>query len=238
MESTENDFTVCITTTTEVIEKVIKNCLYLQKDLGEVLEGTKGRVLKDIPGKLYVGGLFVCDINGAKYSYDFHPQYLPLNRDRKSVNGWDLANNTSALLEEVMPSKDVAELVFKRSVDTGGYWTNPKSQAVANAVYEALKERHGEDVVFCDEYSEKDKLEKRGFKNVAIIGTHEYRTVKLSEEYEAAFERIEAEENIKEEDTRSPLQILEDWYNDLDSTDYDFEVILELFKDRGVTFDS
>jgi len=50
-----------------LIEDIIDKCLYLQKDLGTVYEGERGRVLLDKVGKLYVGGLYVCDITGYKY---------------------------------------------------------------------------------------------------------------------------------------------------------------------------
>jgi hypothetical protein len=219
-------------------EEIIHDCLYLQTDVGEVLEGKKGRVFKDIPGKLYVGGLFVCNITGARYSYDFRPEYLPLNRDRKSVDTWDLARNTSELLEEVFPSGEVAQMVMERAIDAGGYYASPKSPEVANEVYKLFKDVHGEDAVICDEYSEKDKLERRGFKNVVVMTSPVYKVVSKSEEYIAHLEDLEYNGGVSKEDTRTPLEMLDDWKDNPDSTKYDLEVILEVFKERGISFDS
>ena len=167
--SNNGNFTVQISNIkTEHIENTVERCLYLQKDLGEVVEGQRGRVLRDRPNKLYVGGLYVCDIS-SKYSYDFHPKYLPLNRDRKSVSGWDLALNTTALLEETFPAKELAQLTLDRTVDSGGYYTRFKSDEVAEEVYNFAKEEFGDLVVVVGDSDEKDKLEKRGYKHVEVV---------------------------------------------------------------------
>ncbi len=227
-----------------LVEEVIHDCLYLQKDLGDVVEGERGRVLLEKQGKLYVGGLFVCDIKGYKYSFDFHPKYLPLNRDRKSVDTWQLAPNVTKLLEEVMPPTELAQLVTSRSQDAGGYYSSFTTDEVAEEVYNLAKESYGKNVVVVEGYDEKEKLEKRGFKNVEVVyNDNERKLIQKAPSYQEYLEVLESVVDAPEpEDTRTPLQMLQEWYND-HSDDYEadlwakFEKILDTFKQRGVSFD-
>lgn len=48
-------------------------------------------------GRLYVGGLFVAQVEGFKHGYSFLPGVVKLDRDRGMVDGFDLAYQTSAL---------------------------------------------------------------------------------------------------------------------------------------------
>lgn len=241
-----NNFTVSITNIDSgVITEVVDRCLYLQKDLGTVFEGKRGRVLMDKPNKLYVGGLFVCDITGHKYSYDFAPAYLPLNRDRKSVDGWRLADNVTALLEEVLPAKDLAQLVDSRSADAGGYYSSFTSDEVAEEVYNLVKKSFGNTVVVCEDYDEKEKLEKGGFKNVEIVyNSNQRKLVQKAPSYQEFLEELEQVVDAAEpEDTRTPLEILkefqEQWItgSGIKEQEVAFDKILDLFADRGVSFD-
>lgn len=241
------DYTVFIEgLTTEDIDQVKEGCLYLRDDLGEVLVGTKGRVLKGIAGKLYVGGIYVCEIGSHIWSYDFNPKYLPLNRDRKNVNTWDLTKNTSELLEEVLPSNEVATMVKDRVMDVGCSWYSikPKSQAVAEESYKLFKADHGATAIICDTYSEQEKLEKRGFKKVVVISDDNYRQmVEQSVEYQELKEELEEYcDAPKEVDQRSPVELLEAWYGleDMDGNKGwgNLEKLIDLFKLKGVSWDT
>lgn len=236
--SSGNDLTFEISGVGESLtSEIVDKCLYLQKDLGEVLEGTRGRVLKDKPNMLYVGGLWVCDIS-SKYSYDFHPQYLPLNRDRKSVSGWDLAKNTTVLLEEVMPVEELVKLTIDKTVDAGSYYGRFKSDDVAEGMYEHFKEEFGATAVVAEDYNEEEKLTKRGYKNVRVVyNSNQRELIKQAPSYKEFLEELG---NVVEpEDSRSPLEVLEEWYNDIcDVKLTKFEQILETFRERGVSWDA
>lgn len=56
-----------------------------------------GRILNDGGGNVYVKGLRVTDKSGLKYSYDFKPEHLTLDRDRRMVRDFDLQWTTSQL---------------------------------------------------------------------------------------------------------------------------------------------
>jgi hypothetical protein len=242
-EGSGEDLTFIISGVSEDLkEEVIHDCLYLQKDLGTVYEGERGRVLVDRSGKLYVGGLYVCDITGHKYSFDFAPKYLPLNRDRKSVDTWNLASNVTALLEEVLPASECAVLVNDRSADAGGYYSSFTSDEVAEEVYNLVKKSFGNTVVVCEDYDEKEKLEKRGFKNVEIVyNSNQRKLVQKAPSYQEFLEELEKVVDAAEpEDTRTPLEILKEFqkYWGFSSREQEaaFDNILDLFDKRGVEF--
>ena len=225
------------------IDEVIENCLYLQKDLGEVLTGTTGRVLKDRKGKLFVGGMFVTNLPQHQYTYDFYPQYLALNRDRLSVDSWDLASNTCKLLEEVFPSKELVEMVKADRMDTGRFYARLKSEEVFEEAYIDFKGKHGDNAIVASDDDSKKALEKKGYTNVKVVYNEQYRTlIKNSESYNEFVESIEKTLEEAEEDTRTPIEMLEEWYAD-HSDDYEtdlwakFENILALFKERGIIWE-
>lgn len=240
--SNSGDYVVNISSEESHIEEVIERCLYLQDNLGEVKEGTRGRVFLDRPGKLYVGGLYVCDIDGHKFSYDFHPRYLPLNRDRKSVDNWNLGENTSKLLHEVFPAETVAELIEERSADVrySQYHTHttPNPQEVYNACYRSIVEKHGDDVVVVNDWEEKEKLEKRGFENVVMLSSdNHYTNVIRSELYQERFSELEQELDDHEEE-KSPVELLEDWYDRQGFRDKELEEIIDLLKERDAVWNN
>lgn len=220
-----------------VIEEVVSRCLYLQEDLGTVYEGERGRVLMDKVGKLYVGGLYVCDITGYNYSFDFAPAHLPLNRDRRSVDSWNLAGNVTKLLEEVLPATECALLVNSRANDAGGYYSSFTSDEIAEEVYNLIKKSHGETVVVCEDYDEKEKLEKRGFKNVQVVyNDNQRKLIKQAPTYQEFLEELEKLVDAAEpEDPRSPIEMLNDWYRYKEET---FEELMAVFEKRGLSFDS
>lgn len=224
----------------EIIDQVIHDCLYLQEDLGEVLEGSTGRILKDIKGKLYVGGLFVKDIPSYEYSFDFKPAFLKLNRDRLSVEDWDLARNTSILIKELIDPVEIAKLVEQRKPDVQNLQHRSDLTAIAEACYDNLVEKYGDDVVICQWYDDQDKLEKQGYKNVVNVSHGNYYDILTqSPRYKEKFVEITEQLNIEPEDTRTPLELLEEWYNDIcDVRLNKFEEILDTFRSRGVSFDS
>src|SRR5690606_16628625 len=77
--------------TPEEYAKIVEGNLHLQ-DVGDVIETPIGRILEDekFKGKVFVNGLFVCMYEPYQYGYDFKPEYIKLDRDRKLVSDFDL----------------------------------------------------------------------------------------------------------------------------------------------------
>jgi len=97
------DYSVIIDNLTpDEITEIKESCIYFRDDLGEVLDGSTGSILRGVKGKLFVGGVFITDIPSYEMSFNFKPAHLPLNRDRKSVEGFQLASATSILIKELL----------------------------------------------------------------------------------------------------------------------------------------
>jgi hypothetical protein len=233
------DFTVTIgNLTSSELEEVKHDCLYLQGDIGEVKEGKNGRVLSDIKGKLYVGGLFVKNLPNHKYSYDFKPSALTLNRDRKTVEGWDLARNTSQLLEEVFPAKEVAQLLFDRASDVDNLQYAVHNEEVSNSCYELFKEQHGAGMVVTS-YADQTILESKGYKNVVVIGDDNLATmIKRSEEYEKYVEEVENCLESPCEEDKTPVELIMDFEKYLEEHERVDNKTVELLQDIIKQFDT
>lgn len=55
-----------------------------------------GAIVAKNKGDIYVGGIFVCNLPGYKHAFDFPPDKIQLDRDRKVPGSWDVkyhANN-------------------------------------------------------------------------------------------------------------------------------------------------
>jgi len=216
----------------EIRNTVIERCLYLQDDLGECIKTNMGRIFKDSPGKLYVGGLFVTDTE-LKHSYDFHPQYLTLNTDRQSVCGWDLKTSTAKVWAKVNDPDYVSKMVSESYPDVQHIEYCSSTSDIKDGCFKLYEERYN-NVPLATNTNEKDLMVSQGYKNVEVIGNTLFTTlIKGSDQYKRLESGWSSEVEI---DERSPLEVLQDW-NDQERLDVDFDEILELFEKRGVIWD-
>lgn len=103
--------------------------------------------------KLYVGGLFVCDLeDGYELSYNFAPNVLHLDRDRQQVSSFDLSweatlliskSDNPELLAELadMGAKDVSDYV---DVSSSGYSSSGVSDKIKEASSRQFIKTHGD----------------------------------------------------------------------------------------------
>ena len=61
----------------------------------EEIVTVNAKILKGVPGRIYIKGIFVIEIPGFQYGYDFNPNIIQIDRDRKMVNSYDLEYRTS-----------------------------------------------------------------------------------------------------------------------------------------------
>lgn len=196
------------------IFNIKQRCLYLQEDIGEVVDCNMGRLLLQRSGEVFVGGIWVCNNNTLKYSYDFHPSVLPVNRDRKMVSEWDLKINTSKLLSLCLNSEKLATNLVEQVGDLSysNYASGSVSNEVADLVFDKVVAEHGEGVVFANNWGERGSLEQKGYKNVELILNDPlYHTISHSPKYQEYFENIEIDEEIIEKPIADQFR---EWYND------------------------
>lgn len=75
---------------------------FLGRDIGACRESEYGTVLleSEFSGRFYVGGLFVQEDTEFKYGYDFKPECVDLDRDRKAINYYELKELTASALTD------------------------------------------------------------------------------------------------------------------------------------------
>jgi hypothetical protein len=92
------------------IDAIIESCLMMQKHIGQIAQAVSGTILLEKPGKLYIGGLYICDTK-MKYGYNLNPGTVALERDRKTVDGFNLGWWTKELWFQTERWEEIASLI-------------------------------------------------------------------------------------------------------------------------------
>lgn len=102
----DSDLTIEIEgiTEEEYMQQIAPSNLHIRHDYSVIDSTVYGDII-DIPGKVFVNGLFVCDFEPYKYGYNFKPEYLKLDRDRKMVSDFDLRWIASRVWSKTSESK-------------------------------------------------------------------------------------------------------------------------------------
>lgn len=77
---------------------------------------TDDQILPDSPGKIYVGGLWVCDVKDLRYGYNFRPSQLSLDRDRRLASTFNILW-AIALSWRTQPLSEQVELIESDAPD-------------------------------------------------------------------------------------------------------------------------
>lgn len=171
--------------TKEEISSIKASCLELTPFDGEVIKGLAGDILVDLPGKLYVNGLFVCETK-LKHSYNFKPEYLELERDRQTVNDFNLKWQTGQLWAVAKKHKKLAEMISNGDSDvTYTKHTSVISDETKNYCYQTFISRNP-NCIIAENQQHKNKLELQGYNNVIVaVSETEYSAVSSAPLYKA-----------------------------------------------------
>ena len=152
----------------EYKELEVKN-LHLRGEEVRAFDTTeKGRILLDEAehGNIYVEGLFVTNISGLQYGYDFSPKAISLDRDRKLVDSFNVKWSASELWCRAAEQDDKAmemavELVNDSAPDTA-YLSNMSyyGKGLFNGVAKKFYEDNGKDAVPVTSNLEYEAVEK------------------------------------------------------------------------------
>lgn len=144
-------------------------CLHMQDDIGEVHEVHEGRILRARPGKLYVGGLFVCDTE-LQFGYDMRPEHLTLERDRQTVSNFDLLFLTKTMWFQTGRWQEIAKMIGDEVPDLK-YAEYGTPELVREACYQAFREKH-HGAVIAKNQDELEALVKRGMTKVVVSAAY------------------------------------------------------------------
>jgi len=170
----------------------VKSCnLHLQDSYshrntsyGSVLDGEENK------GRIFVGGLYICNEERLDIGIDFKPNVIRLERDRNMVNGFDVQWYAARMIEEL----DDAEMT-KRSLNSysGVYISTSRvSKELREEIAEDFINEHGAKAVPVSNQADMGRLKKRGYKPV-IVSEAKRDIILESELYEEIKEEEAAE---------------------------------------------
>lgn len=190
--------------TAENVETIRSGCLQMQFMVGEIIKTPKGDILLDRPGKLYVGGLYVCD-TGLQHSYNVRPEYLKLERDRQTVDSFELLYMTREMWFASGQTARVGEMIAKGVKDVE-YATYNSPELIKDACYKAFRAQHGNGAVAVKSQEELLKFVKEGMtvEKVIIVNAAMHANVTASTLY-----RQEVMPKLK-----TPEQWLAEWFEE------------------------
>lgn len=156
-----NNLTIVVEGITEEESfEIGKYNLHMQEGYG-YWQSNKGRILTDpdLKGMMFVNGLYICTSKDFQYGYDFKPECIELDRDRKLIKDFDLKWTTSQMWvgfdnEDAhwdFDAIDAAErLISSNAPDTEYVHYNSsqnKFKAVAEHTHDAFKHEHGDNAI-------------------------------------------------------------------------------------------
>lgn len=184
--------------TSEEYDQIKRANLHLQEDY-ERVHTMYGDILKDerFIGKVFVGGLYICNEPRLEIGIDFKPCYVRLERDRSMVNSFDVQWYASRMMEQ---AKD-AELLKNSLCSYSGYYICHECvpMDLKNEIAEDFINEYGAKAVPVSNQEDMEGMKKRGYKPVIVSKSK--KEVILESEY---FEDVE-EENRKIREMQRPL---------------------------------
>lgn len=184
----DNNLTIVVDNITpEEYQEIVDSNLHCQ-DVGRTLDNEYGRILLegDYRGQVFVNGLFVCNHMKYEYGYDFKPQHMNIDRDRKLANTFDL-EWLSSKMWGVVDSELTTELIKNGSADvahipsTLSYYRSDHHTKITSNVLNEFKSEHGDNAVPVTTQEEYDQVKKK-YKPVFV--NHTYSSIiKESDDY-------------------------------------------------------
>lgn len=144
----------------------------------EKIETQYGDIFTDeeMRGKVFVNGLAVESNSGKYFGYNFKPEYITLERDRKSCNSWDMSKVTGNMIIEAMKAgkidaKDVLNICNEDSFSDIGYlqyatWRSDV-RYLSDMLIKEFDSQH-KDAVPVNSQNDYDKVKSMGGKPVII----------------------------------------------------------------------
>lgn len=174
----------------EDVKEIKDSCLYMQKSIGAVKTTSHGLILLERPGKLFVGGLLICDTE-LKYGYDIKPEFISLERDRQTVANFDLKWAVKNMWFETDNPNEIAELIEEGIPDLE-YAEHGSPELVKEACYELFVKRHGEGALVATSHKEMEEMVKEGLTKTVYVGGSSYSSnIKNSKSYSEASKKVQ-----------------------------------------------
>lgn len=138
----------------------------VRTESGALLKGERYR------GKIFVRGIFVCNQDGLEYGYDF--KNAPLDRDRRVLASYEVAEHSRKILQEAMAIDAVPRAELYAMLERGAgdltfsvynAYETPELQAMA--ADEFIK-KHGKDALPVTDMAQAADLEHLGVRGIQV----------------------------------------------------------------------
>lgn len=200
----DNDLTIEIgNVTKEEYEQLkIKNLNLRDTPLKSYEYKGYGRLLLDEKeaGNIYVKGLYVSNVDGLKYGYDFEPSRISLDRDRKLVKTFDIAWEASRIWSTVISSdvenkdeilKLLSELTLKDALDVS-YLSSMYSMDTRNFIAREFKKEYGHMSIPVTSTAQYEIAKEKGYNPIISSSnlTNLYSTCSILHDFEKATKKV------------------------------------------------
>lgn len=148
-------------------EAIEASCIRMQSDIGAIKQTQYGDILMEQKGRLYVGGLFICTTE-MHYGYNIKPSYIVLERDRQTVDTWELGLLTAKMWFDLKEPTVIAKMMYDKVPDVDGSSYN-QPEYVKEACYALFKEKYPGSILADSPEDVKEAL-KKGFANKVYVG--------------------------------------------------------------------
>lgn len=199
------EFIISDISTAEKLE-IIESCLLMQSSVGKVTGTPQGDILHDKPGKLYVGDLFICNTE-LQYGYNIKPELIKLERDRQTVDSFNLKWITKDMWASTRDHTAVLQMLKDEVPDVEFLEYVPKP-TLRDAAYSLFTGTYGNSIPVTSKY-EADKLVERGVpvNKIVQLSSKFYKMVTESLGFKTEIaDKIPAEEKVHE--------VMQDWFKD------------------------
>lgn len=149
------------------VEDIRASCLQMQEHIGAIRRTPKGDILLEREGMLYVGGLFICKTE-LKFGYNVKPEHIRLERDRKTVDSWDLKSLTRDMWFATEEFDRIAQMMEAEVPDVE-YARYYSTEMVKEACYRLFRSKHPGAIV-AETNEELQRLVKQGMRDVIFVG--------------------------------------------------------------------
>lgn len=168
-----------------------ENVCRRETSLGAILDG------EEYKGRIFVGGLFICEESRLDIGIDFKPKVVRLERDRTMVNSFDVQWYAARMIEELKDAEVIKNSLGHYSGTYINYYSVPET--IRDEITEEFISEHGAKAVPVANQNDMEKLKKKGYKPVIV--SEAKRDIILNSEI---FEDIR-EEQKKEREKQEPL---------------------------------
>ena len=182
---------------------VVESNLWLMDGV-EKYDGECGSVLlgEELSGKIFVNGLFVKKMKDCLYGYDFKPNMLKLDRDRRTLDSFDLCTSVCKLVvklptEYINEVKGAPECKYLHFYIQGAY-------EVYDDSFRKFEETYGKGTIPVNNSEDFNRFVKNGYK-CQMLNDNEYSLVSRS--------TLFVQPDVEEMSVESDFERLNSWFN-------------------------